>query len=113
MIVAYNVLTAWINAVIIKRNKPIHHGMWAALYAAFCIAVMWWARNEYMVFFCLLIRKPVFDVLLNAFRGLPLLYVARDPASIIDDIHLSLFGKKSELYLMVYLALAILSIFIV
>lgn len=113
LIVAYNIATAWVHAQIIKRNKPIHHWMWAAFYVAFCWGVMWWAHNEYMIFFCLFIRKPVFDVLLNFFRGLPLLYVSHDSGSLIDDVHFSLFGGKSIAYLIVYAALSILSIIII
>lgn len=113
LIVAYNIGTAWLQARIIKANKPINHTLWAVLYVLFCWAVMWWAHNEFMAPFCLLIRKPLFDVALNLFRGLPFFYVSLNPKSIIDDIHFSLYGVRSELYLPVYFVAALISLLMI
>lgn len=112
IILAINILMAWYHARLIKADRPIRHGWWAALYITLCGALCLFAESGWLAIFAILIRKPLFDVSLNYFRGKPLFYVASDPDSLIDDIHLTLFGKKNEWYLLFYAVAALIVSFL-
>lgn len=108
ILVAYNIITAWWHAKLIKRDLRIYHGWWAAAYILFTGALCLMSHSGWLAIFSFFVRKPVFDISLNLFRELPMFYVSNDPDSIIDDIHYSLFEKRSEIYLFIYFIFALL-----
>lgn len=113
LVVAYNIATAWWHSRLIKQHRRIYHGWWAAAYFLLIGALCIFYNSGWLAIFSLFIRKPLFDVSLNIFRELPLFYVSSDPDSIIDDIHYSLFEKRSEIYLFVYFFIALISLFLI
>lgn len=107
LLVLVNIAMAWWHSELIKDGKPIKHGLWGGGYLA--LAVLFSVLNHSWTFFVLslFIRKVVFDLLLNSFRGLPLFYVSKSPKSIIDKLHLKWFGSNSELYMSIYFVILI------
>ena len=110
LIIAYNIITAWWHSVLIKQGRRIYHGWWATAYLLLIGILCVVSGSGWLAIFSLLIRKPVFDVALNLFRDLPMFYVSSDPDSLIDDIHYSLFEKRSEIYLLIYLFTALITL---
>lgn len=101
---------AWWHSVLIKRNRPIKHGLWGGGFFLFSALVGFFFASIPLFLFCVISRKPVFDLSLNKFRGKELLHVSKSTASTIDDIHISLFGDKAW-YQFVYLGISILLLF--
>jgi hypothetical protein len=99
------------HAKLIKAGKPIKHGYWGGSYLLF-VATCYFIGYSWQLVICqILARKVFFDVALNLFRGLPMFYVSTTTTSVIDKLHNRLFGKRSEIYILIYLmALVMLSI---
>jgi hypothetical protein len=96
------------HAKLIKAGKPIKHGYWGGGYLLF-VATCYFIGHSWQLVICqLLARKVFFDVGLNLFRGLPMFYVSTTTTSIIDKLHNRLFGKRSEIYLLIYLMILIM-----
>lgn len=99
---AFNIWMASVHSKLIKKGITPKHGWWGLSYAAalalFCILNKSWL----LVIAGALIRKIVFDISLNLFRGLPVFYVSSSSTSIIDKIHNNIFGKRSEIYMAIY-----------
>ena len=105
-------MAGW-HSFLIKEGRSIKHGYWAAVYLLFAGLVSYF-NNSLLLFICaLLIRKVVFDLLLNLFLKRQLFYVSTETTSIIDKLHYKLFGKKSEIYMSIYFAaIIIINLFI-
>ena len=98
-----NIAMAAYHAKLIKAEKKINHALWGAGYLAVAVWLSLWIHSWTLFVLSLLIRKVVFDLSLNIFRGLPLFYVSAETSSLIDKIHYKIFGKKSEIYMGIYL----------
>ena len=97
-----NVLMAWYHSTLIKKCIKIRHGLWGGSYLV-SVGLVSYFGNSWELAACLLfLRKWSFDISLNLFRDLPMFYVSKKPASIIDKAHNYLFGKRSEVYMAVY-----------
>lgn len=103
-----NIAMADYHAKLLKEDKKILHGLWGAGYLAFA-GLLSFLNHSWLLFLCsLLIRKVVFDLSLNLFRGLPLFYVSKEPKSIIDKLHWKYFKFHSEYYMTAYLFITII-----
>lgn len=97
-----NIVMAWWHSKLIAKGITPKHGLWGLSYLAVAGLLAFLTHSWLLLVASLLIRKVVFDVSLNLFRGLPTFYVSSSSTSIIDDIHNGLFGKRSEVYLTLY-----------
>jgi hypothetical protein len=108
---AGNLWMAYYHSQLIKANKPIKHGYWAALYL---FAVLVWSVIFGWLYAPLLIlqRGVVFSPALNLFRRLPINYISSSTTSVIDRIEMWLFKtnwyKREVYYLAGWLAVTIL-----
>jgi hypothetical protein len=93
---------AYWQSRLIKKNRPIYHGLWAAAVAILILAAGWWVRGSLVLTYKFIlygiaqasIRLAVFNVCLNRFRGLDWNYVSKSTTSIIDQIEYDLFGAR-------------------
>lgn len=114
LLVLVNIAMAWWHSELIKDGKPIKHGLWGGLYLVLSGVFAFLNHSVLLFVLALFIRKVVFDLALNIFRGeVSLFYVSKNPKSIIDRIHLKLFGVNSELYMVIYfLIIIVINIFL-
>lgn len=108
LIFSINVIMAWHHANLVEDGKKIYHGLWGSLYIAFVCFVAFVGKSWVLLALSLPIRKVVFDLSLNLFRGLPLFYVSSKTTSLIDKFHNYIFGKDSESYMVFYSLIIIL-----
>lgn len=106
--IAVNIAMAAYHAKLIKAGKPIKHGYWGGSYVIFVASCFYFGNSWQLIICQLLARKVFFDVALNLFRGLPMFHVSTTTTSIIDKIHNRFFGKRSEIYLFIYLMVLIM-----
>lgn len=106
------VLVAKVQAVMIKDNQPIYHGLWAAMWVTCTALTMWplwedlhqppiWAEEMSGRLIPWLYgiaagcgHLVVFNICLNRFRGLKWTYTSIDTGSILDHLELRLFGSR-------------------
>lgn len=98
---------AWLNAVLIKANKRIYHGLNALLHIAAAVAG-WYFWGWVIGVSILFVARLVFDTALNLFRGLPIEYVPRSPKSIVDKIEKKVFRGDGIMPKLTYLAAIVL-----
>lgn len=108
----YNILNAYHDAQRIEAGKRIFHGLNGLLYLALCTGLYFAYRPEWSGVVCvILLRKLVFDLALNTFRGLPLFYFSRKTGSIIDKWTLRIVGNNMILlYSLITAAIIILNL---
>lgn len=103
LFVLINIAMAYHHAKLIKRHRPIHHGLWGGGYllaAAFTSLVICW--NYWLFAALLVLRVPVFNIALYLFRGLSPWYVPVRPKSVVDRVHGWIFRKESQLMYAAY-----------
>jgi hypothetical protein len=103
-----NIAMAWWHSKLIKENRPIKHGLWAAGYFALVLIAFWITYDWFLLFLLLLERKLVFDAALNYFRDKPLFYVSATTTSIIDRYQRKVFGLDGHTPALILVALIIL-----
>src|SRR5688500_3008564 len=86
LFVLINIVMAWYHSDLIKANKPIYHGLWGGLYLGAAALVAYLHRDWTLLVALLCIRKSVFDVSLNLFRGKPMWWKSKTTTSIIDKL---------------------------
>jgi hypothetical protein len=106
--VAVNIAMAWWHAKLIKENRPIKHGWWGLAYVVAAAATSFISKDWILFILLLLIRKLVFDLSLNIFRGLPPFHISLTTTSIIDKLQRKLFGTNGALVAIVYGAVILL-----
>ena len=112
-LLAVNIAMAAYHAKLIKQERKVQHGLWGGGYFLFAGILCLLAHSWWLGFLALLIRKVVFDLSLNLFRGLPLFYVSSKTTSVFDKFFYKVFGKKSEIYIGVFmLVIVVLNILI-
>jgi hypothetical protein len=103
-----NIILAYHDSLLISENQPINHKLNAILYTLICIITTIFDLSIMTFFALLIIRIPIFNTMLNIFRGLPYNYIPKDPQSYIDKI------SRPVIYLLGYdnynLSLILLSI---
>lgn len=112
MIYAAEILLLGVNLLMALRHSHIieiehrtpQHGWWGLLYVAITAGLCWWFHSWILALCSALLRKVAFDLSLNLFRGKPLFYVSGTTTSIIDRVHNKIFGKRSEVYMILYTA---------
>ena len=95
------IMAAW-HAHLIKQGRKIDHVLWALVYAAAIAGGLYWQRAEVhsiwqigcFALACAAGRLPVFNVLLNIFRGKARDYTSMETTSLADHIEARLFGKR-------------------
>ena len=97
-----NIVMAWWHSVLIKQNKPIYHGLWTAIYLIIVGSISILvsdvsAQIVPLVLYCIVVRKPFFDISLNLFRGKEWYHVSETTTSFWDDIILSLLHNKEDI----------------
>lgn len=113
ILILVNIAMAYYHSVLIENGKKIHHGYWGGGYLLFSGFLSLLIESWVLMIFSLFVRKVVFDLSLNLFRGLPLFYVSKTPKSIIDTFHNLVLKDKIKIYMAVYSVIAIvLSFFI-
>lgn len=101
---------AKLNAVLIKANKRIYHGLNGLLHLAAAVAG-WYFFDWKIGLAILFVARLVFDTSLNLFRGLPLSYVPRAPKSIVDKVEKKIFKNEGLVPKIVYLAIILILVF--
>lgn len=102
-LVASNLAMAAYHALLIKQEKKINHALWGGGYLVM-VGVASFVLHSWALFvLSLFIRKVVFDLSLNLFLNRQLFFVSTETTSVIDLWHNKLFGKKSEIYMGIYL----------
>lgn len=106
--VVFNVGTAyWHGRQYVRMSNgekyfKIRHGWWGFLYMGL-IALNWFlTENVNTTVALVLVRKPLFDTVYNVTRGLGIFFVSETTTSFIDQWHLSVYGKRSEVYQTIY-----------
>lgn len=107
LLIVFNITMAWHHSQLIADGKRIYHGWWGLAYVAFAVLVAFVGKSWMLMILSLPLRKVVFDLSLNLFRGLPLFYVSTKTTSLIDKAHNYIFGKNSEVYMAFYLIIII------
>lgn len=92
--IALNVAIAYHHSRLIKQNRRIYHGWWAAGIGA--VIALWGLLNIWYVPVMFLVRLIIFSPVLAKFRGLPWSYSSLTSTSIIDKWERKLFGTWSE-----------------
>lgn len=108
LIIAINVTMAWHHSNLIADEKKIYHGWWGLAYFVFVCFAAWLGKSWVLLALSFPLRKVVFDLSLNLFRGLPLFYVSTKTTSLIDQLHNYIFGKKSEYYMFFYVVIIVI-----
>lgn len=113
-LIAFNIWMARYHSRLLKKDKKIKHGLWGGLYVAICIAITLLFGDLWLLIACFLLRKFLFDISLNLYRGLGVFYVSPELATykgfrdairkgkVIDWVHYKLFGVNSEIYQTMY-----------
>ena len=94
---AINIALGWWHARLIKQNRPIKHGWWGLGYVVAAGVVTFLLKDWILFILLLLIRKVVFDLSLNIFRGLPPFHVSLTTTSILDKLQRKIFGSNGLL----------------
>lgn len=94
LFIALNIGLAWYHAKLIRENKPIYHGWWAAGFLAIAGIVSLLAGSWILFILLCLERLVVFNVALNVFRGLPPFHVSLTTTSILDKLQRKLVGTN-------------------
>lgn len=97
-----NIILAAFDASRIKKGKTINHALNAVIYTALVAGTYFLFHNWVLVAALFLNRLIFFNIALSLFRGLPAFYISPKPASIIDKIAKSIFGKNGWLMYLVY-----------
>lgn len=104
ILIALTIGIAYWHSRLIKAGRPIRHGLWAALAGALIAAATWRVWPELSDLQLVLYvtaqgcsRLVVFNVALNAFRGLSWKYTSPTTTSVIDQLEGRLFGGRTWL----------------
>lgn len=97
-----NLILAAFDASRIKKGKTINHFINAVIYTALVAGTYFLFHNWFLIAALLFNRLLFFNISLSLFRGLPAFYISPKPASVIDKIAKSIFGKKGWLMYLVY-----------
>src|SRR6516225_5106613 len=85
---------AWWHSRLIKANRPIVHGLWAAGYIAAVITIFIILRDPWLMISPFLIREVVFSPFLNFLRHKRFFYTNPASGSTIDKLE----GKSVALF---------------
>lgn len=102
-LIGANIAMAAYHVYLMKKEKKIQHGWWGLGYFILAVVLAIIIKSWWLLILSLFIRKVFFDLSFNAFLKRQLFYVSTETTSIIDNIHYHLFGKKSEIYMGIYL----------
>lgn len=105
-----NILLAFIDSRIISKGNKILHGINGMVYLVGIGVAFYLFRNWFLVAALLFNRLLVFNICLSLFRGLKWNYTSPAPASIIDRVAKSVFGRNGTIMYYVYLTLFIVSL---
>jgi len=97
-----NLILAAFDASRIKKGKTINHFINAVIYTALVAGTYFLFHNWFLIAALLFNRLLFFNIGLSLFRGLPAFYISPKPASVIDKIAKSIFGKNGWLMYLVY-----------
>lgn len=109
-LIAYSIFCiafAKMNAIWIKANKRIYHGINGAIHIAAAVAG-WYFFGWQIGVSILFAARLVFDTALNLFRGLAIDYIPAKPKSIVDRIEKRLFRNDGLTPKLVYLSIIVL-----
>src|SRR5690242_6052558 len=81
-----NVVMAAHHAALIKMDRKISHGLWAALYFIVALLFAWMNHNIWLLVVSLPLRKASFDISLNLFRKKSIWYSSASSTSVIDNL---------------------------
>lgn len=113
-LIAFNIWMARYHSRLLKKDKKIKHGWWGLSYVVLSCSITYFLGDLWLLLACFLLRKFLFDISLNLFRGLGIFYVSpelttyeglRDAirkGKVIDWVHYKLFGVNSEIYQTMY-----------
>lgn len=100
------IILAAINDDRIKDGKKIRH-FWNGL-CHLCVAIPAAIFIHWTVGLVILCNsRVIFDISLNAMRGLPFDYVPLKPKSIVDQIEIKLFGRNGWIPKILYAGISI------
>lgn len=100
---------AYVDSVLIKRGERILHGFNGFFYLMMVVPAYIITKDLYLVAALLVLRRLVFDVSLNLFRGLPYNYTSKTTTSIIDRI---LYKTQNFLGIFYYIILVATIVFL-
>lgn len=103
LVLPVNLAIAYWHAQLIRKGRPIRHGLWSALYAILIAIAVWplpgmpIGKIALFALACACGRLAVFAPTLNLMRGLSLTYVSKTSTSVIDRLEARLFGARAWL----------------
>lgn len=89
------------DSVLISRGEKILHGFNGLFYLLMVVPAYLITENLYLVAGLLVIRRLVFDVSLNLFRGLPYNYTSQTTTSIIDRLLYRIQNQLGDIYYLI------------
>lgn len=107
--IVINILLAYVDSLLIKNGERIYHGLNGLFYILMVVPAYLITNNLYLCIGLFVIRRLVFDVSLNLFRGLPYNYTSKTTTSIIDRI---LYRTQNFLGIFYYIILVATIIFL-
>lgn len=111
IVVLYNIINAAIHAGMIKKYKTIDHFAWAVGYGLFVALICAFTGEWFPIsLFCILSRKPVFDISLNLMRGKSAWYVSKSTTSKIDLFIIKHSGLSPVIYQPLLVILSIVTL---
>lgn len=108
---AFCVGFAYLNALLIKRDRRIYHGLNGLLHLVI-ICFCGYMVNWFLIIPMLFQGRLMFDIALNLFRGLDFDYVPEAPKSKIDILEKRVFGDDGILPKIIYLNLFFIALFL-
>jgi hypothetical protein len=81
-----NIALAYTDYRLISEGERVFHGINGAVYLILISPAYFLTNSLFVVAGLLVLRRLVFDVSLNLFRGLPYDYISRTTTSIIDRL---------------------------
>lgn len=89
------------DSVLISRGEKILHGVNGLFYLLMVVPAYLITEDLYLVASLLVLRRLVFDVSLNLFRGLAYNYTSRTTTSIIDRLLYRVQNQLGDLYYLI------------
>ena len=111
LFILINIALAQWDADLIKVGKRIRHGINAYTYLLLISTVFFFTKNYWLISALIFVRLLFFNIFLNHFRGVGILYMSKNPKSITDKIANFIFFKNSIAMYLVYLSILIISIY--
>lgn len=98
---------AYVDSVLIKKGERIYHGLNGLFYILMVVPAYLITKDLYLCAGLFVVRRLVFDVSLNLFRGLPYNYISKTTTSIIDRVLYRVQERLGGIYYLILIGLIV------